>query len=154
VSDAATTGSAPLSDLIAAHVASGSSRTWIKFLEAFRTARVGVFAEGVPAGTTGDFVSTAERPITVGVTRHNDGKSRVLAFADPVAFAARFGQPFNAELVGEALLATALSNPECAGVLVNSALAERSVVIDRATAESLVRSGKQTPAPKPWWRFW
>lgn len=62
-----------------------------------------------------------------------------LAFADPAAFAARLGRPFNAELTGEALLATVLLNPECAGVLVNSALAEVSVVIDRGTAARLVR---------------
>lgn len=49
-----------------------------------------------------------------------------LAFAGPAASAARFGRRFNAAWVGEALLATVLLNPEGAGVLVNSALAEVS----------------------------
>ncbi len=78
----------------------------------------------------------------------------VLAFADPKAFAVRFGRSFNAALVGEALLATALLNPECAGVLVNSALAEVSVVIDRATADAMVRPSRGQTDAKPWWRFW
>ena len=77
----------------------------------------------------------------------------VLAFADPEAFARRFGRPFNGGMTGAALLAAVLANPECAGVLVNSALAEVSVAIDRPTAEALVRAGRP-PAPKPWWRFW
>lgn len=78
----------------------------------------------------------------------------VLAFADPEAFAARFGPRFNSTIAGEALLAAVLFNPECNGVLVNSALAEVSVIIDRATAESLLRPAGERAAAKPWWRFW
>jgi hypothetical protein len=47
-----------------------------------------------------------------------------------------------------------LLNLECAGVLVNSALAEGPVVIDRATADAVVQSGGGQPAAKRWWRFW
>jgi hypothetical protein len=72
----------------------------------------------------------------------------VLAFADPEAFAARFGRRFNAVIAGEAVLATVMLNPNCAGVLVNSALSETSVVIDRATVESLVRPASNRPAAK------
>jgi hypothetical protein len=140
--------------LIAAHTSSGSSESWAPFLDKFRKSQVGVVAVGVPAGSAGEFVSTADQPVSVGLTRHAGGRPMALAFADPEAFAARFGRPFNAALAGEALLATVLLNPECAGVLVNSALAEVSVVIDRATAESLVRPATKQPTDKPWWRFW
>jgi hypothetical protein len=98
----------------------------------------------MPAG----FVTTAEQPLSVGSTLHVGGRPMVLAFADPEAFAARFGQPFNASLAGEVLLATVLLNPDCAGVLINSALAEVSVVIDRATAESLALPASERPADK------
>jgi hypothetical protein len=154
VSDAKATSDTPLSDLIAAHITSGSLESWNQFLDGFRKSQVGVVAVGAPEGTAGEFVSTADRPISVGLTRHAGGRPMALAFADPEAFAVRFGRPFNAALAGEALLATVLLNPECAGVLVNSALAEVSVVIDRATADAMVRPGGGQPAAKPWWRFW
>ncbi|MCE9531485.1 MAG: SseB family protein [Planctomycetes bacterium] len=139
---------------MAAHTANGSPETWARFLNAFRESQVGVVAVGVPSGAAGEFVSTAERPFSVGLTRHAGGRPMALAFADPMAFAARFGRPFNAALVGHALLSTVLLNPECDGVLVNSALAEVSVVIDRSTAVSLAQAKSEPPAAKPWWRFW
>ena len=79
-----------------------------------------------------------------------------LAFADPAVFVRRFGRRFNAEMAGEALLATIVLNPECEGILVNSALAEISVVIDRMAAESLAHptSGELQPKRKSWWQFW
>jgi hypothetical protein len=144
VIDTSTTSDTPLSDLIAAHTASGSPETWARLLDGFRKSQVGVLAVGVPAGAAGEFVSTADRPLAVGLTRHAGGRPMALAFADPAAFAVRFGRPFNAALVGEALLATALLNPECAGVLVNSALAEVSLAIDRATAAALLRPAGHT----------
>ncbi len=144
----------PLSDLLAAHLASGSPECWAQFLDQFRKSQVGVVATGVEAGTAGDFASTANRPLSVGLTQHAGGRPMVLAFADPKVFAARFGRSFNAALAGEALLATVLRNPDCAGVLVNSALAEVSAVIDRATVQSLVRLDSSRPPAKPWWRLW
>lgn len=147
-------GDTPLSDLIAAHMASHSSKTWAEFLEGFRKSQVGVVAMGLPNGTTGEIVTTADLPMSVGLTKHAGGRLMALAFADPAAFAKRFGRTFNAALVGNALLATVVLNPECAGVLVNSALAEISIVIDRSTAESIVRKASQHQAAKPWWGFW
>jgi hypothetical protein len=154
VSDASATSDTPLSDLIAVHMARGSPESWGRFLDGFRKSQVGVVVVGVPAGTAGEFVSTADRPVSVGLTRPAGGPPMALAFADPEAFAARFGRTFNGALAGEALLATVLLEPTCAGVLVNSALAEVSVVIDRVTAESLVRPTGERPGAKPWWRFW
>jgi hypothetical protein len=155
VSDTKDPSETPLSDLIAAHMASGSPEAWAQFLDGFRKSQVGVVAVGGERGSAArEFVSTANQPVSVGLTRHAGGLPMALAFADPAAFVARFGQPFNAALVGEALLATVLLNPDCAGVLVNSALAEVSVVIDRATAESLVQPADERSASKPWWQFW
>jgi hypothetical protein len=154
MSDTKATSDTPLSDLIAAHITSGSMESWAQFLEGFRKSHLGLVAMGAPAGTAGEIVSSADRPISIGLTRHAGGRPMALAFADPESFAVRFGQPFNALMAGEALLATALFNPECAGVLVNSALAEVSVVIDRATADAMLRPGGGKPAAKPWLRFW
>jgi SseB protein N-terminal domain len=154
VSDAKASSDTPLSDLIAAHIANDSPESWNQFLDGFRKSQVGVVASGVPAGAVGEFVSTVDQPLSVGITLHAGGRPMVLAFADPKAFSVRFGRSFNAALVGEALLATALLNPECAGVLVNSALAEVSVVIDRATAEAMVRPSCGQTDAKPWWGFW
>ncbi len=146
----------PLSELIADHLAAGTTQSFKRFLYGFRRSTLGVIAVGIPQEVAGEFVSTAKQPVSVGLTRHAGGRRMVLAFADPVAFARRFGRRFNAEMAGEALLATALLNPECEGILVNSALVEVSVVIDRATAESLTRAagGGIKAGRKPWWRFW
>lgn len=140
----------PLSDLIAAYIASRSRKTWGQFLDAFQVAELGVHVVGVPSGTVGKFVTQAGQSVSLGLTRHAGGRPTALAFADPEAFARRFGRPFNAGMSGTALLATLLADPECAGVLVNSALSEVSVVIDRSTAEELMRPS----GPKPWWRLW
>lgn len=145
------TSATPLSDLIAVHAAARSSRTWARFLAAFRQAKLGVVAEG-PQGVAGEFTTTSERPVAVSLTEHGDGRPKVLAYADPREFAVRFGQPFNAEIGGEALLGTVLANPQCSGILVNSALDSMSVVIDRATVKTLVRSADHRPR-KRWWRF-
>jgi hypothetical protein len=132
---------------MAAYIASGTRKSWARFIDAFRKSQVGVVALGVPADAVGEFVNTADQPVSVGQARTGD-RHMVLAFADPEAYAARFGRRFNATLTGEALLATVLLNPDCAGVRVNSALAKLSVLIERATIKSLVR------ARQPWWRLW
>ena len=106
-------------------------------------------AVGLPVDASDKFVTTADRSVSVDMTLHAEGRPMALAFADPEAFAVRFGRQFNAKVVGDALLATVLFNPECAGVLVNSALAEVSVVIDRTTAESLTRTGGKPSSSNP-----
>ncbi len=139
----------PLSELIAELIASDSPENKARFLALFRTSQVGVMASGVPSDVAGESVSTSENPVGVGLTRHAGGRPMVLAFADPEAFAARFGWRFNAAMSGEALLPVVLHNPECAGVLVNSALVKMSVVIDRITIQSQVRPTTETSSTKP-----
>jgi hypothetical protein len=96
MSEAKALSDTSLSDLIAAHIAGRSQASWARFLDGFRKARVGVIAVGVPAGVAGEFASTPARPVSVGLTRHAGGQPMALAFADPEAFAVRFGRPFNA----------------------------------------------------------
>jgi len=135
-----------------AYAADKSPERFALFVEQFRRSELGVVAVGAPV-TAGKHVTTADAPVSVGLTQHAGGEPMVLAFADPLAFTKRFGRKFNAGMNGDALLATALLNPKCAGVLVNSALTESSVVISRAIADQL-KGTKSPPADKRWWRFW
>jgi tetratricopeptide (TPR) repeat protein len=146
----------PISDLMADYIESQTQESFARFLEAFRRARVGVIASGAPEGTTGDFTSTSKHPLSVGLSKDNDGHPVVLAFADPPAFARNFGGRFNAEMSGEAVLKTVLLNPECRGARVNSAKAEVSILIARHSAASLLGSSNTAPASsrRPWWKVW
>lgn len=145
----------PLSDLIDILERTGSEHHYAQFIEEFRRSTLGVIAEGIPEGVTDDFTSTDQNPISVGNTADSEGRSFVLAFADPPAFDDRFGPQFNAEISGESLLDTVLTNPDCHGIRVNSAKGEVSVIIARETIQRLKRSGGATKAPgRPWWKFW
>jgi len=146
----------PLSDLIDSHFKSSTQNSFADFLQAFRSAVVGVIASGGPQGTMGNVTSTPEHPISVGLSTDNAGHNVVLAFADPDAFVRAFGARFNATMSGEAVLQTAVHNPACYGVRVNSAKAEISILIDRQTAVSLLDAGKGAPpsSQRPWWKFW
>jgi hypothetical protein len=139
------TSNTPLSDLMAIFGKDGAPESFGRFLKAFRVAKLGVIAVGVPGGLSGDVISTNAQPISLGLSGHGDGRPRVLAFADPAAFARRFGQPFNAGMNGEVVMQTAMHDEHCAGVLVNSALTESSVTIDRATIASLIGSARSRP---------
>jgi hypothetical protein len=145
----------PLSDLISDHIRTGTEQSFARFVEAFRSSIVGVVALGIPDGAVGTFVSTAEQPVKIGSTKHG-GPVRTLAFADPPAFARKFGRRFNAEISGEAVLATVLLNPESEGILVNSAKEEVSLIIHRKAIQSLLgsSSGTELPSTRPWWKFW
>ena len=147
----------PLSDLIEnINSKSGTQDSFADFLQAFRSAVVGVIASDVPQGAVDKFTSTPEHPISVGSSTDSDGHRVVLAFADPDAFVRTFGARFNATMSGEAVLQTVAHNAACYGVRVNSAKAELSILIDRHTAVSLLDTGKGAPASsqRPWWKFW
>lgn len=146
----------PLSDLIPVPPRTPTGNDYAAFLELFCRSQVGVMAVGAPEGTGGTVVSTDENPLALGLTDHVGGRRMVLAFADPIAFARVFGLRFNAEMRGLDVLRTALHNPDCQGVLVNSARAEASIVIERETAASLVaeREARVGSARRPWWKVW
>jgi len=65
MSDTKATSDTPLSDLIAAHITSGSMESWAQFLEGFRKSQLGLVAMGAPAGTAGEIVSSADREASV-----------------------------------------------------------------------------------------
>lgn len=145
----------PLSDLIRDHLKSPAQDSLARLMDAFRRARVGVLAFGAPEGTSGDFTSTSEHPISVGLSTDTDGQAVVLAFADPQAFAQRFGARFNAVASGEAVLQTALQNPDCRGVRVNSAKADVSIIFDRQAVASVFSASHAAPASsrRPRWKL-
>jgi hypothetical protein len=144
----------PLSDLMATLDADDAPQSYQRFITAFRSSKLGVLAVGTPAGVVGDTIATNDQSISLGLTDHQDGQPKVLAFADPVAFARRFGQQFNADMLGDAIFKTVLQNDRCHGILVNSALSETSVIIDRETIVSLAVSLSEPARRRPWWRFW
>ena len=141
----------PLSDLMALSAADETGVNFGWFVEEFRKSKVGVFATGMSAGQTGEFVSTDARPLFLS-SGDIAGDRFLRAFADPVEFARQFGKPFNAEAFGDALIATAMHNPACEGIQVNSAITESSIIIERQTLE--VITGKSKPTDRPWWKFW
>ena len=149
---------APLSCLIQEYVERSTPKAYARFLDLFCCSRLGVIAVGIPEGTKrgDDIKSTADHPIGLGTTQHAGGREMVLAFADPAVFEKRFGQRFNAAIDGEELLESALANPNCHGILINSATAEVSAVIRRDVIEQLL-SGRRTTNQKSaraWWKFW
>jgi hypothetical protein len=130
---------APLSELMELLGSTGSEEHYLRFVHEFRRSTLGVVAEGAPKGTEGAVKSSDRHPISLGSSVDEKGREVLLAFADPPAFAQRFGRPFNADTVGESMLETVLINPECHGILVNSAIKEVSAIIDRDTIERLLR---------------
>lgn len=152
----ATAAGTPLSDLITDLCKSRSRESYARFLEAFFSATVGVRASGAPKGTLADCAVTREHPVLISSSVDAHGRRVVLVYADPPAFRRNFGSRFNAEMTGEGALQTALASPECAGVRVNSATEEVSVVIDRETVERVLGSTKarSNDDRRPWWKFW
>ena len=109
-----------------------------RFVALFRTSTVGVVMSGTPVrDERGGLVS--DGTLGVGRTDYGDGQQRILTYADPEAFARKFGPQFNAGMAGEALLRMAADDPECQGILVNSAVHEQSVIISKATAAELTQ---------------
>jgi hypothetical protein len=118
----------PLSDAMAVHAETGTGESYDRFVELFRTSVVGVAMDGLPVpDEQGNLV--AGEDVSVRSTTHGDGRSRIAAYADPEVFLVNYGPQFNAGIAGEVLLSMAASDPDCAGVLVNSATREISLVI-------------------------
>ncbi|WP_432980431.1 hypothetical protein [Dactylosporangium sp. CA-233914] len=139
---------APLSDVMAEHADTETSESYERFVALFRTSTIGIVGVGTLAqDDQGRFI--ADGDFGAGRTTHGDGRSRILAFADPEAAIRNFGPRFNTGVSGEVLLQMAATDPDCAGVLVNSATREISLVISQATAESLLA---EAPGRRRWWR--
>jgi hypothetical protein len=106
-------------------------------------AQVGIVAINVPKEFEGKTVETrtaGAQGIGLGNTVHGDGKTRVVAFAEPQEFIARFGRQFNGEISGKQLFRAVLHNPACHGILLNSATAPVSLPIERAAILEFVQA--------------
>jgi hypothetical protein len=127
----------PLSDVMAEHSDTRSPESYERFLGLFRASVIGIVAVGaVRQDAQGQPV--AGNNLGAGKTTHGDGRSRLLAYADPEAALRNFGPRINAGIAGEVLLRMVASDAECEGILVNSATQEISLIISRPTVQSLV----------------
>jgi hypothetical protein len=141
----------PLSDVMSEYAETKTPESYEHFLRLFRASTVGIAATGVPARGPHGYV--ADGNLGAGSTTHGDGRPRVLAFADPEAALRNFGPRFNAGLSGEVLLQMAATDPDCEGILVNSAICEISLVVSKLTAQSLLTpTDTEAPGPRRWWK--
>lgn len=121
-----------LSELITYLAESWHEETFDEFLALLLKSQLGVRVDGVPDGVSGPFVVGSTQSLSLGRTTFGDGRSRILVFADPEEFIARFGLQFNGEINGAMLVNVVLYNADCEGILVNSALSSISVPIERS----------------------
>ena len=127
-----------LSDHIRVLDAEWSEEHYRAFLADFLNAEVGITIQGQPEGVE-RIVTSEEHNITVGQTDFPDGRKRLLLYADPAAFADRFGQRFNAGISGRDACRILLANPDLEGVLINSADVVLSYPIPRGILEQAYR---------------
>jgi len=147
------TSETPLSDLIDV-IETDPVGGYDPFVKEFRRSKIGVVAEGAPEGVVGTVQSTEENPLHIGGTKDPDGRRVLLAFADPPAFIKKFGQVFNAEMSGESLFHAVLATPDCAGIRVNSAKREVSMILSREDIQELTGTPAAKTSRAPWWKFW
>ncbi|MFG1779793.1 hypothetical protein ACGFIG_25610 [Micromonospora sp. NPDC049048] len=141
----------PLSDVMSEHAETRTPESYERFLRLFRASTVGIVATGVPAHDAHGHLAGGD--LGAGRTTHGDGLSRLLAYADPEAALRNFGPRFNAGVSGEVLVQMAAADPECAGVLVNSAVCEISLVVSKQTAQSLMTpTTTEASSPRRWWK--
>ncbi|MCA9679155.1 MAG: SseB family protein [Kofleriaceae bacterium] len=127
----------PLSDAITEVLQGQTPALYARFLEVFARSRLGVIVHGLAAGADGT-VMVLRGEARCAMIKHPDGRGMVLACSDREVFVTRFDRPFNAELDAAELMKVALHNPDCAGILINNATSEHSIVVERATIERLV----------------
>ncbi|MET8912410.1 hypothetical protein [Micromonospora sp. NPDC004551] len=142
----------PLSDVMTEHAETSTQESYERFLGLFRASTIGIVAIGTPSqDPDGSF--RADGNLGAGRTTHGDGRARLLAYADPEAALRNFGPRFNAGLAGEVLLQMAVADPDCEGILVNSAIREISLTISQPTARSLLTSTMTAvPGRRRWWK--
>ena len=121
---------------MAEHAQDQDPAAYRRFLTLFRTSVVGVVMSGTPVPDEHGR-PTSDGTLGVSRTDYGDGRQRLLTFADPEAFARNFGPQFNAGLAGDVLLRMAADDPDCEGILVNSATRPSSVVISKSTAAEM-----------------
>lgn len=130
----------PLSDALTRALHDPTGAAMKAFAQAFLTAKVGVIAHGLPQGAERVQRSTREQPLELTRGTAPDGRTVLLACADREAFVQRFNPSYNAEMLGRDVARTALHNPACEGVLINSAASEHSILFDRGQLAAMLES--------------
>ena len=125
----------PLSDLMARVQEQPSDEAWDAFHSAFLDSPLGVIASGFAPGASG----TGRGSVRLARGATPDGRVMVLACADRDAFAQKFHDRFNQEVLGRELARVAIAMPGCEGILVNSAASFHSIAIDRAQLTTLLQ---------------
>ena len=147
-----------LSALIEALQAQPSRERFQHLLAAFSHSSVGIMALSVPKEQFGKTFKTEGEEVSLASSQHGDGKSRVLAFADPKEFIANFCQKFNAEMKGEEVFKVVLHNPACGGILLNSASSPISIPIEREDIQRFLQprqaGGAASERKAAWWKLW
>ena len=129
--------STPLSDCISRCAKQDTRKNYQQFLQVFLDSRLGVIVQGIPQGTSGQYVA-GKNELTAAMSIAPDGKKTVLACADRAIFVQRLPQSFNWEIDAATLLKIAWSNPDCEGIMVNSAESEHRIVIPRRDIAELM----------------
>jgi hypothetical protein len=134
------------------HAETKTPESYERFLTLFRSSTLGIVAIGTPSQDRQGQLR-ADGNFGAGRTTHGDGRPRILAYADPEAALRNFGPRFNAGLAGDVLLQMAAADPECEGILINSATHEISLTIGKATCGSLLASRTaEASGQRRWWR--
>ena len=138
----------PLSELMAQVFAEPDSEAVLDhFFSVFMDSKVGIVLIGAPPDLYKMVEVREFRDVSLAFTQAPDGRAMIAACADRPAFAERFDSSFNAELPGRELMEFALQLPEmCEGIMLYSALAEKSIGIARTDFEQLLaKSPRQIP---------
>ena len=137
-----------LSDCITRCIEKDTRENYEHFLQVFLGSQLGVILKGIPQGISGQYVA-GNNQLTAAMGGTPEGKKMILACADRAIFVQRFPQAFNAEVDAVALMKMALANPDCEGIMVNSARSEHRILILR---DRIVKMIDASSKGKPWWR--
>ncbi|MEN9866509.1 MAG: hypothetical protein RL748_2099 [Pseudomonadota bacterium] len=138
---------APLSELMAAVFADPDSDAALDhFFSVFMESMIGIALIGAPPDMDSLSVVREQDHIGVAFTEAPDGRSMIVACADRSAYSERFDSRFNAELPGRELMELAQQLPdECEGILLYSALVEKSIGISRSEFGRLLANSPRRP---------
>ena len=132
----------PLSDRISCLLARNTPENYEEFLRVFLASQLGVIVQGFSKESSGQFVA-GRNELTAAMSATPDGRKVLLACADRAVFVQRYKAPFNAEVSAVSLLKMALANPNCEGIMINSAASEHSYVIPRDRVTEVIRRANQ-----------
>jgi hypothetical protein len=132
------TSDTPLSDLITKCSNNWSTYNYEQFLKEFQKSKVGIFATGREEDN-GTITFTESNSSGIAATTTPDGREMLLVFADTVPYAINFGKQFNAYMTGNEVFDVVFVNPDCEGILVNSALSHNGMIIPREKILSIYK---------------